>query len=712
MKREELLQILVKANEFKEGDMLVGGTGDGIERSEARRALASVRLQEIAQTTLVEDGVSKALERSVRPQPASGIPLMTVGELKRTLLGPNGGSWAYRYRDGLSSEQIAAVVKLMTNGELSTVCNLIFNPLPGEGVAIGSPMHFGSRIQPNSPSDDREEILFSVLEGLSYGCGDVILGVNPASDDLETIIRIEETLGLIKKRLSLPTRCCVLSDIVKQSSARARTCVEVGFQSLAGTSKALYGMVGLDVDGLLDLSRGFDGLYFETGQGSAVTNLAAEGVDMVTLEARNYGLARYIRGETHSWMIVNDVAGFIGPEVFRSPDQLLRACLEDTAMAKLHGLTMGLDVCSTFHMGIDPRTLRRLTREIVRMAAPAYLMAIPGNADPMLGILTTSFREHPQLRGMAAKGISTAMTDRLVELGVMNESGNLVPGRPRAESLYALYAAAGGDGRSFDVLRGEGEKKLGLLREKGFDLGYGHGMDYAAPAEVESRMTRIYGQARKALYAVVDAAVIRDAAPRNLRIRSMASDRNDFLSHPASGEIIREEDAVRVRNLYVLSRLPRVQIVISDGLNADAVNENLRALLPPLKGILAGQGCHASEVDIIVENGRVRAGYHIGELLGVDAVLHLIGERPGTGLNTLSAYLSYGLDGLGRSRWTPSFDHSNTTAICGIHRFGKRPEDAASEIALYVMRSLENRCSGVELGRVLRKSPATPSEAV
>src|SRR6185503_18113556 len=120
--------------------------------------------------------------------------------------------------------------------------------------------------------------------------------------------------------------------------SRARTKVDVGFQSLAGTSKALAGMVGLDVDGIADLARGFEGLYFETGQGSAVTNGAAEGADMVTLESRAYGVARHIQRQTGRWMIVNDVAGFIGPEVFRSPAQLERACLEDLVMARLHGL--------------------------------------------------------------------------------------------------------------------------------------------------------------------------------------------------------------------------------------------------------------------------------------------------------------------------------------------------------------------------------------
>ena len=184
-------------------------------------------------------------------------------------------------------------------------------------------------------------------------------------------------------------------------------------------------MVGLDVEDLTDLAGAFAGLYFETGQGSAVTNGAAEGVDMVTLESRAYGLARYIRQQVAQssgaapWMIVNDVAGFIGPEVFTRGEQLERVCLEDSVMAKLHGLTMGLDVCATFHMGITPRELDELTQRIVIRAAPAYLMAVAGSADPMLGYLTTSFRQHPQLRRHCGRDMSTAMRNRLTTLGAI-----------------------------------------------------------------------------------------------------------------------------------------------------------------------------------------------------------------------------------------------------------------------------------------------------
>jgi ethanolamine ammonia-lyase large subunit len=693
MNLDELRKILALANEFKEGDLLIGGTRDDQTRKEARQHLASLRAGEISKAALVEDQVTEILHRSLAAEHRDEIDRLTLGELKQTLLGAGGASWVRRYRDGLASEVIAAAAKLMTNDEIGAVSRALFNPLPGDGVAVGAQSHFGSRIQPNSPGDEEEEILFSILEGLTYGCGDVIIGLNPASDDVDTIVRLEELLSGVVKLLELPTRFSVLSDIVKQTSARARTRVDVGFQSLAGTSKAITGMVGLDVDGLLDLSRGFDGLYFETGQGSAVTNKAAEGVDMVTLEARAYGVARYLRDRTGVWTIVNDVAGFIGPEVFRTGDQLLRACLEDTVMAKIHGITMGLDVCATFHMGIDPHELRQLTEEIVDCAAPAYLMAVAGNADPMLGYLTTSFREHPRIRQLTRRQVSSAMKRRLVALGVMGESGEAA-GRG-TESLYAIYRKAGGDTRGTETLRDEGARKIAALAERGFDLGYGASQNYDTPQRAARRLESIYSNARKALYATLNDAVISDACPRHIRVRTKSSDREDYLAYPSSGEVIRDEDAARMISFYS-SRRPRVQIVISDGLNADAVNENLRLFLPVLRYQLTQTGQDLGELDIVVENGRVRAGYHIGALADVELIIHLIGERPGTGINTLSSYLTYGRDEAGLSRWS-NVDHSCTTAVCGIHRQAKRPEAAVHEIAALVTRMFEQRCSGVML---------------
>ena len=694
MNVKRLNQIFVVANEFKEGDLPLGGTSDDQMRDEARSELAALRLGEISEAAFVEDQVTEQLHRSLNPEIRDELAGLTIGELKQILLSPGVASWVGRNRDGLSSEVISATAKVMTNDELSAVSRALFNPLPGDGIAIGSTGHFGSRIQPNSPGDDEEEILFSILEGLTYGCGDVIIGLNPASDDLGTIVRLENLLASVVERLDLPTRYSVLSDIVKQTSARSMTRIDVGFQSLAGTSKALGGMIGLDVDGLLDLARGFDGLYFETGQGSAVTNQAAEGVDMVTLEARAYGVARYLRKQTGAWTIVNDVAGFIGPEVFRTGDQLLRACLEDTMMAKLHGLTMGLDVCATFHMGIDPRELQQLTERVVDRAAPAYLMAVAGNADPMLGYLTTSFREHPRIRQRTARQVSSAMQGRLAELGVMSQSGE--QNARGVESLYAIYQKAGGDTRTSDSLQETATRKLAALADRGFDLGYGCASGFEEPAEVTARMNRIYEHARRALYARLDETVIRDVCPRYLRVRTNAADRDDYLAHPPVGEKICQRDAVLICALYPESR-PGIQLVISDGLNANALNENLRLVLPLLRRQLVQAGHLVGDVDIVIDNGRVRAGYDIGLLLDVELIMHLIGERPGTGIDTMSVYLTYGRDSAGRSKWNMNFDHSWTTAVCGINRRGKQPEAAVDELTRLVNRMFEQRCSGVGL---------------
>ena len=678
---DALRRTFILANAFKEGDLPLGGSRDEAVRADARQQLLACRIGDIRRATFVDDGVTVALESARDRTKDSELDSLTVRQLAETLLSSTGQSWARRYRDALSSETIAAIAKVMTDDELASVSRQLHYELPD---GIGERGHFGSRIQPNSPGDDEEEILFSILDGLSHGCGDVIIGLNPAADELDTIVRLEQLLERVVGHLDLPTRFCVLSDLVKQDQARVRTHVDVGFQSLAGTSKALAGMVGLDVDGILDLARGFDGLYFETGQGSAVTNGTADGVDMVTLEARAYGVARHIQRQTGRWMIVNDVAGFIGPEVFRSTAQLERACLEDLMMARLHGITMGLDVCATFHMGISPSELRQLTARIVRHGAPTYLMAVAGNADPMLGYLTTSFREHPDLRRATGTAITSAMRRRLSAL----DTGGRDAGS-RLCGLYARYARQTGDLRSSSTLEEQARLKVAALRERGFDIA---GDESAAHARVD----RLYENARQALYARLEEPVLRDACSAYLRVSSTARDRDDYLSHPPAGERLRDGDAATLRR--TLSPRPgRVQIVVSDGLNADSINELLRSLLPPLRRRLASDGHPVTESAVVVQNGRVRAGYHVGQLLNPDVLIHVIGERPGTGLNTVSAYLTYGRDAAGLSRWDPRLDHSCTTAVCGIHPKGKPPEAAVTEIVTTVGRMFEQRRSGVAL---------------
>ncbi len=514
MTRQELRRTLALASEFKEGDLSVGGTADEQLRSEARQKLANLRLSEITKTVFVEDNLSELFARSANKSLLLELASLHVGSVKRMLLSSSGELWWHRYRDALSPELIAAVVKLMTNDELATITNTFFNPLQGETiqdpVTVGSPTHLGSSLQANNPSDNEEEILFTILEGLSYGCGDVLIGLTPANHNAETIVRLAGLLGTILERLNLPTRFCLMTGISAQAEARARVKMDLAFQSLAGTSKALSAMTGLNANELLELATSFDGACFETGQGSELLSNAEEGVDMATLEARAFGFARCVRLQLEqrhqrpAWVVVNSLVGLNSQQAFRTKAQILRASLESVATAKLHGLTAGLDVCTTFQSGIDPAALRRLTAQIAEQAAPAFLNAIAGNADPLLGHLTTSFRQHPSLRQAQNKRITSAMFRRLKELGVINGNGQPAAHSLTTTKLYSQFVRSGGSTDSEETLQAEGLKKIERLKQQGFDLGYGHLSDFSAPKEVERKLEAVYQQARHGMSARFD----------------------------------------------------------------------------------------------------------------------------------------------------------------------------------------------------------------
>ena len=257
-------------------------------------------------------------------------------------------------------------------------------------------------------------------------------------------------------------------------------------------------------------------------------------------------------------------------------------------------------------------------------------------------------------------------------------------------SLYARYMHAGGDHRGLSMLQADGRRRLSQLREAGFDLGIGD------DAQSHARVSAIYAhaRARSMLRSIVGYSVMR--VRNSSSVATTSRDREDYLAHPATGERLRNDDARAVERLGARGGV-RVQVVISDGLNANAINEQVRAVLPALSRLLQDAGCHAAETVIAVRNGRVRVGYEIGGFVHADVIVHLIGERPGTGLNTLSAYLTFGRDQAGHTRWSRDLDHAATTAICGIHPKGKPPQIAAAEIARTVARILDQNRSGVAL---------------
>ena len=229
-------------------------------------------------------------------------------------------------------------------------------------------------------------------------------------------------------------------------------------------------------------------------------------------------------------------------------------------------------------------------------------MAVAGKSDPMLGYLTTSFREHPALRLHCGKQISSSMRKRLIALGAMNENGDAKGEPERVASLYSRYMKAGGEKRDTEELMSEGLRKINRLKDRGFDLGYGCGPGWSDPPLVADRLESINRHAKIALYATLDAAVLRDCCPRHIDIATLSSDREDYLAHPATGELVVKRDVDILKTLHQ-GRKPQIQVVISDWFHAHAVNVNLRNILAQPRGGLKEAGFHMSDEVIVKKTG-------------------------------------------------------------------------------------------------------------
>ena len=351
-------KLLGAANEFKEGDQMIGvAAADQSSRLHARSLLANTRIKEINAHPVYQDKLTEYIIPAKAASTASRT-VETVGDLKQFLLTETEAT-IKQLSQQLSSDVIGCVVKLMSQQELITVGSKIFNPLPGS--LIGAKGYLGARIQPNSPTDNPDDIFWQVLDGWSYAVGDVVLGTNPVSSEPESVAAIELVLRdlLLTFEIEKVMPHCVLSHIDVQAEVERRSpgSTALWFQSIAG-SDAANQTFDIDLKKMRDYARsrtGQYGLYFETGQGADFTNGHSHGFDMVLHESRKYGFARALTREVANaqqasgqesapWVHLNDVAGFIGPEVFRTREQLVRCCLEDIVMGKLHGLTIGLDV--------------------------------------------------------------------------------------------------------------------------------------------------------------------------------------------------------------------------------------------------------------------------------------------------------------------------------------------------------------------------------
>ncbi len=426
----DLKELFGKANEEKSGDHLIGiGATTVSERVAAKVVLSELTLEQIRNNPLIEDDeVTRVIEEDVNETVYEANKSMTVGELRNYILShKTTGRDIETLRKGLTAEMIAAVTKLMSNMDLvygakkmrvSGICK----------YEIGREGTLSFRLQPNHPKDDPVGFRATIYEGLSYGCGDAVLGINPVEDNVESCKRSMELLYDVMTKFEIPTHICVLAHISTQMAAvRAGAPASMFFQSVAGTQAANedFGVNRELLDEALATIRkhgicpGPNLMYFETGQGSEVSIGADCGVDELTLEARTYGYAKH-------WapFMVNNVSGFIGPETIYDGKQMIRASLEDHFMGKLSGLPMGMAPCYTNHTTIDQND-QEIATMLLAMAGSNYYMGVPCGDDVMLSYMDTSFHDDATLRELLNLKPAPEFFEWTKKMGILDENGRM-----------------------------------------------------------------------------------------------------------------------------------------------------------------------------------------------------------------------------------------------------------------------------------------------
>ena len=426
-------EVLAKANEEKSGDKLAGIAAENAEeRIAAKAVLAELTLADLRDNPVVpyeEDEVTRIIQDDLNEPVYQSVKGWTVSQLREWLLSEDTTEAQIRHVSrGLISEMIAAVCKLMSNLDLIYAASKI-RITAHCNTTIGLPGTLSCRLQPNHTTDDPDGILASLAEGLSFGAGDAVLGLNPVTDSVERLSQILRLFDDMKRRWEIPTQICVLGHVTTQMDAIQKGApADLIFQSIAGSQKGneAFGITG----GLLEEARqlalhqgtatGPNVMYFETGQGSELSSEAHHGADQVTMEARCYGFAR-----RYQPFLVNTVVGFIGPEYLYDARQVIRAGLEDHFMGKLSGIPMGCDACYTNHMKADQNDIENLAA-LLTAAGCNYFMGIPHGDDIMLNYQTTGFRDTAALREIFGLTAIAPFQRWLEQMGFV-ENGKLTP---------------------------------------------------------------------------------------------------------------------------------------------------------------------------------------------------------------------------------------------------------------------------------------------
>jgi Ethanolamine ammonia-lyase, large subunit len=428
---EDLKTLMAKATPFRSGDALAGiAAQTNEERVAAQMTLSEVPLRNFLNEELIpyeKDEITRLIIDSHDPVAFDIISQLSVGEFRDWLLTDIASTEILtKLAPGLTPEMVAAASKLMRNQDLIAVaqkCEVVSK----FRTTVGQKGRLSVRLQPNSPVDDAKAIAASTIDGLMYGCGDAVIGINPATDSPEIVSELLKMLDHIRLKFEIPTQSCVLCHVTTALQIINKAPIDLVFQSIGGTEKtnSSFG-VNLSIlqeawEAASSLNRGTVGtqvMYFETGQGSALSANANFGVDQQTIEARAYAVARKFNP-----FLVNTVVGFIGPEYLYDGKQIIRAALEDHFCGKLLGLPMGEDICYTNHAEADQDDMDNLLT-LLGVAGVNFIMGVPGADDIMLNYQSTSFHDAMYIRKVLNKKPAPEFQQWLLASGIIDDKGN------------------------------------------------------------------------------------------------------------------------------------------------------------------------------------------------------------------------------------------------------------------------------------------------
>lgn len=441
----DLKSVLAKASPFRTGDALAGlAARNNMERVAAQCALSEIPLKNFLNEAIIpyeKDEVTRLILDTHDEEAFQEISSFTVGDLRNWLLGHEVDSTKLQsVSKGLTPEMVAAVSKLMRNQDLIAVaqkCEVITR----FRNTIGKKGHLSVRLQPNHPTDNLQGIAASIIDGLLYGSGDAVIGINPVTDSTDIVGNQLQMMDEIRTRFDIPTQICVLCHLTTSLELLEKAPIDLVFQSIGGTEKtnSSFGinlaMIQEAYEGALALNRGTVGqnvMYFETGQGSSLSADAHWNVDQQTCEVRAYAVARQFNP-----LLVNSVVGFIGPEYLYDGKQITRAGLEDHFCGKLMGLPMGMDVCYTNHAEADQDDMDNLLT-LLGVAGCNFIMGVPGSDDVMLNYQSTSFHDALYVRKVLNKKPAPEFESWLQQMGIVDDTGHRQPIEASHKLLKAL----------------------------------------------------------------------------------------------------------------------------------------------------------------------------------------------------------------------------------------------------------------------------------